>query len=364
VINVFVIKFILVPRQLCYISTNYWPGRSIHNINKRMQSTLIPATRPNKKLIFHIFKVKYRRIGHRFTWCKIHDDYLRELALKHGEKHWDKIGKEMQEAFADITINGKKCRERWANACKSGINRLSLSEEEDLKLILYHQVYSNKWALIAKHMPERNSSSLKNCFYSLARKAVRKIELHSKGEQLEEGTPLQFYTVLYLIKILRPAIESQAHDNIKFNQVPPHIIEYMDRCKITVSMCSIFIERLKEQAFVVSPNFSKEALATLKKTGIEALLIMLPELTISIEHFMTLFPPNAAICSAIEKVLLPLPETLSRSPLTINVPSPSPYIQPTPYCLVPMAIPYFVQPSLIRSFPICLSQASFGQNTL
>lgn len=127
--------------------------------------------------IFRITKEKAHFNPNRLTWCKQQDESLRKIVIKYNGHNWKKIGEEMKNLYPALPITGKKCRERWITSGKDGLNRLPLTNFEDLKLIIMHHKYNNKWAVISKQMPGRNPSCLKNNFYSLVKKLIRQIKL-------------------------------------------------------------------------------------------------------------------------------------------------------------------------------------------
>jgi len=48
------------------------------------------------------------------------------------------------------------------------------SPEEKSRLFSFHKIFGNKWSKIAENIPGRTENSIKNCFYSLIRKNLRK----------------------------------------------------------------------------------------------------------------------------------------------------------------------------------------------
>ena len=62
--------------------------------------------------------------------------------------------------------NGKQCRERWYNVLDPNINNKPWTEEEIDELYYYQDLYGNKWAKIASHIP-KSQNNIKHKWFSL-----------------------------------------------------------------------------------------------------------------------------------------------------------------------------------------------------
>lgn len=65
--------------------------------------------------------------------------------------------------------------QRWVNHLDPKINREKWSIEEERKIFDSHKINGNKWKIIAKQLDNRTDNSIKNHFYSILRKGLRRL---------------------------------------------------------------------------------------------------------------------------------------------------------------------------------------------
>lgn len=87
---------------------------------------------------------------------------------------WSSIANELFKVFGVEKRTGKQCRERWHNHLNPQINKAEWTAEEKSRLFWLHKTFGNRWSKISESMPGRTENSIKNCFYSLIRKNLRK----------------------------------------------------------------------------------------------------------------------------------------------------------------------------------------------
>ena len=114
---------------------------------------MIESKDKSSTLIFKITKVmKPQNGGVRMAWNKEHDKKLLMLVGKHKGRNWRKISEEMKRIFHDSEMSAKKCRERWCNYTNPEIDKTSLTESEELFLLIYHHQHNNKWVTISQQI--------------------------------------------------------------------------------------------------------------------------------------------------------------------------------------------------------------------
>jgi hypothetical protein len=112
------------------------------------------------------------------VWTAEEDEALRDLVQKYGTKSWTK----MASYFPGK--NGKQCRRRWKNAIEIEAKATIWSQEEDQKLINWHQAHGNKWTTISALFGDRTDNAVKNRWHALCRKQPDLANKHSEGRHM------------------------------------------------------------------------------------------------------------------------------------------------------------------------------------
>jgi myb proto-oncogene protein len=81
----------------------------------------------------------------------------------------------MEEEFKIFGRTGKQCRERWHNQLNPTIKNTEWTLEEEKTLIEHHNNLGNKWAKISQYLEGRTDSCVKNHFYSILRKGLKRV---------------------------------------------------------------------------------------------------------------------------------------------------------------------------------------------
>lgn len=105
------------------------------------------------------------------------DEYLREFyselsAEKNAHSFWEKVASKMRNAC--YSKSPKQCRERWLQHLDPSLTNLKWSPEENKLLLDLQKTNGNKWKDIAVHFPQRTDNGIKNQFFSIIRKSLRK----------------------------------------------------------------------------------------------------------------------------------------------------------------------------------------------
>ena len=274
------------------------------------------------KPVFKIDKDRQMINYSRVSWNKDQESHLLALVQINNGKNWKKISFEMQRLFNNPELTAKKCRERWCNCTNPELDKTSLNDAEELFLLVYHFDYKNKWALISQHLPNRNSSKLKNNFSSLVRKFCRKISIGDNDVLVSIFSYIQaVYAVVLIYDLILLTDNTEAVSTL----APVHIYEHIKSKFISEEMClrylmgmtSNLINRYKTRVGLQKlaligrmeqyKNFLSKAIASIKARLSPTNPITDESLLYTIELSLSETAP----------LMLPIPSPMSTSPMLL-----------------------------------------------
>lgn len=112
-------------------------------------------------------------------WTNEEDERLQEFVDREGSASWSKA------ATLLVGRTSKQCRERWFNHLNPDVKKTSWSAEEDELIYELFQQYGSSWSRIAKMVPGRTDTAIKNRFYS----TLRKIQCERQRNLKETNSP-------------------------------------------------------------------------------------------------------------------------------------------------------------------------------
>ena len=109
----------------------------------------------------------------RTKWTKKEDLELKKIIKKiKGKKCWDIISKKLSQK--KIKKKSRQCRERWENQLNPKITKKDLDIVQKKKIFFLHKKKGSKWKEISEVFEKRTDNFIKNKFFSLFRKGLRK----------------------------------------------------------------------------------------------------------------------------------------------------------------------------------------------
>lgn len=131
-------------------------------------------------------------------WSPELDEHLRTLILSHSPEDWNSIASSLNAAFGCAHKSAQDCFKRWHEDLVSVDCRKPWTDQEELKMLVVHHKYQNKWSSMALELGGRSNNSIKNRFYSIFRKVKNKI---LKQDVVHESK-LELLETLYVIFLM------------------------------------------------------------------------------------------------------------------------------------------------------------------
>lgn len=132
----------------------------LYNSKNWKKISEILKTKTSQQCVYRYHKLinKHKEI----KWNRCEDIQLMELIENYGYD-WEILSKHLNKPADAI-------KERYYKKLDPNLKRCKFTEKEDLLIYKLHNKLGNKWFEIASYFPDRNSSMIKNRYYSYIRK--------------------------------------------------------------------------------------------------------------------------------------------------------------------------------------------------
>lgn len=139
------------------------------------------------------------------------DQFLIQFVAIHGARNWSSLARQMG------TRTPKQCRERWHNHLDPNINKGPWTFEEDRIVAMKQKELGNRWADIARFLPGRTDTLVKNRWNTSIKSRLQDIERQSRlryGISLMPEPRVPEVNIDFLL---------QSRGALDFTHIPPFI---------------------------------------------------------------------------------------------------------------------------------------------
>ncbi|XP_059668217.1 transcription factor MYB60-like [Cornus florida] len=123
-------------------------------------------------------------------WTPEEDIILVSYIQEHGPGNWRAV-----PSNTGLLRCSKSCRLRWTNYLRPGIKRGNFTPHEEGMIIHLQALLGNKWAAIAKYLPQRTDNDIKNYWNTHLKKKIKRYQaaLNPQMESPDHNSaPYQF----------------------------------------------------------------------------------------------------------------------------------------------------------------------------
>lgn len=148
------------------------------------------------------------------------DRQLLQLICIHGAHNWAEVASHLENRTP------KQCRERWVGHLNPSINKGPWTYDEDLTIAIKHKELGNKWAEIARHLPGRTDTLVKNRWNTSIKFRLEQFDLDNpnySGFYRSPSSPVEVQEIKVQPMASIP-VELMSPHLFDFNYLPPLIL--------------------------------------------------------------------------------------------------------------------------------------------
>jgi hypothetical protein len=195
----------------------------------------------------------------RNLWNKDQDAQLASLVSTYGNDNWSTISVALNFGFPNQVKSPQQCCKRWREILEIENDRKEWTEEDELRMIIAHKKYKNRWASISESLKGRSNNTIKNKFYSVFRKVRGKI-IKSDCTHISKLELLEIHYMISLIEhhltnpLLIPKVKGKRGKdfiysliyNLNLSEVSEYKKKVQELYKAEGTMEELFIELAEE----------------------------------------------------------------------------------------------------------------------
>ena len=148
------------------------------------------------------------RKTHKCPFTLEEDRKVVQFVAVNGPHNWGQLARELGNRTP------KQCRERWNNQLDPMINKGPWSREEDMVIAQKQKILGNKWAEIAKCLPGRTDTLVKNRWNTSVKGRVNELLGIANGDRLQT----------WLDSVANGANHTLVLPSMDFNTLPPLVM--------------------------------------------------------------------------------------------------------------------------------------------
>lgn len=209
----------------------------------------------------------------RNLWTKEQDSELTNLVSTYGSDSWPTISIALNFGFPNQVKSPQQCCKRWREILEIENDRKEWTEQDELRMIIAHKKYKNRWASISECLKGRSNNTIKNKFYSVFRKVRGKV-IKADCTHISKLELLEIHYMISLIEhhlanpLLTPKVKGKRGKdfiysliyNLNLKEVSEYKRKIQELYKSEGTMEELFIELAEElrKADLEGANSNKE----------------------------------------------------------------------------------------------------------
>eukprot|EP00826_Nyctotherus_ovalis_P060013 TRINITY_DN8392_c0_g1_i1.p1 TRINITY_DN8392_c0_g1~~TRINITY_DN8392_c0_g1_i1.p1 ORF type:complete len:381 (-),score=101.83 TRINITY_DN8392_c0_g1_i1:208-1350(-) len=139
---------------------------------------------------------------HKNEWSKAQDEFLESL---HKPLDWNAVAERANSLFPDFLKTPEEYSKRWESLVKGAETKEPWSIREEVRMLIAHSKYKNKWSEMGAVLKGRTNNTIKNKFYSIFRRVKGKIQ----KADYTYSSKLELLEICYIVSLIEQYLAVQ-----------------------------------------------------------------------------------------------------------------------------------------------------------